>query len=74
MRVFSRDRPPVWLVVYLIGSIPVLMFYAAGLAGWFFDYPIPLFITILGLLAIPLVLIRYAVRSCLTRCRFFWES
>lgn len=46
-----------WLVVYLVGSIPVLMFYSAGLAGWFFDYPLGLFIGIFLLLAIPLLLI-----------------
>ena len=57
MRVFSNDRATVWLAVYLIGSIPVLMFYAAGFAGWFFDYPMPLFISILVVLAIPLLLI-----------------
>ena len=57
MGVFSNDRATVWLVVYLIGSIPVLMFYAAGFAGWFFDYPMPLFISLLVVLAIPLVLI-----------------
>ena len=57
MGVFGNDRATVWLVVYLIGSIPVLMFYAAGFAGWFFDYPMPLFISLLVVLAIPLVLI-----------------
>lgn len=46
-----------WLLVYIVGSIPVLMFYAAGLSGWFFDYPIGLFISIFILLAIPLLLI-----------------
>ena len=46
-----------WLLVYIICSIPVLMFYAAGLSGWFFDYPLGLFIAILVLLAAPLLLI-----------------
>lgn len=46
-----------WLVVYIVGSIPVLMFYAAGLSGWFFDYPLGLLIAIFLLLAIPLLLI-----------------
>lgn len=46
-----------WLVFYIVGSIPVLMFYAAGLSGWFFDYPLVLFIAIFLLLAIPLLLI-----------------
>jgi uncharacterized protein with PQ loop repeat len=46
-----------WLLVYIIGSIPVLMFYAAGLSGWFFDYPLVLFLVIFLLLAIPLLVI-----------------
>jgi hypothetical protein len=27
-----------WLLVYLAGSVPVTLFFAAGLAGRFFDY------------------------------------
>jgi len=23
-----------WLLVYLIGSVPLLLFYSAGLSGW----------------------------------------
>ena len=50
-----------WLLVYVIGSITVLMFYSAALSGWFFDYPIVLFLVILLLLAkaptIPLLFI-----------------
>ena len=46
-----------WLLVYIIVSIPVLMFYAAGLSGWFFDYPLVLFLVIFLFLAIPLLLI-----------------
>ena len=46
-----------WSLVYIIGSIPVLLFHAAGLSGWFFDYPIALFLVIFLLLAIPLVLL-----------------
>ena len=38
-----------WMLIYVISSIPVLLFYAAGLSGWFFDYPIPLFLLILFL-------------------------
>ena len=57
MGIFSGDRAKLWLAVYLIGSIPVLMFYAAGFAGWFFEYPMPLFISIFVVLAIPLLLI-----------------
>ena len=46
-----------WLLVYLIGSIPLLMVYSMGLSGWFFDYPIVLMVVIFLLLAIPLLLI-----------------
>ncbi|MCG8606549.1 hypothetical protein MJD09_16395 [bacterium] len=47
----------IWQWVYIIGSIPVLMFYAAGLSGWFFDYPLGLVLVIFLILAIPLMLI-----------------
>ncbi len=46
-----------WLLVYIIGSIPVLLFFAAGLSGWFFEYPIGLWLAIFLLLASPLLLI-----------------
>ena len=45
-----------WLLVYIIGSIPVLMFYSAGLSG-VFGYPLVLMLVIFLLLAIPLLLI-----------------
>ena len=50
-----------WLVLYLIGSLPVLAFHSAGLAGWFFDYPMPLFLGILITLTIPLWLLLFNV-------------
>ena len=46
-----------WLLVYLIGSIPLLMVYSMGLSGWFFDYPAVLMVTIFVLLAVPLVFV-----------------
>ena len=46
-----------WLLVYVSGSIPLLMVYAMGLSGWFFEYPIVLMVTIFLLLASPLLLI-----------------
>lgn len=52
-----------WLLVYLIGSVPVLAFYSAGLSGWFLDYPIGLFIGILLVLLVPLVLLILKVPS-----------
>lgn len=50
-----------WLLVYVVCSIPVSLFFAAGLSGWFFDYPIGLWIAIFLVLASPLLLI--VVRS-----------
>ena len=46
-----------WLLVYIVASIPVLLFFSAGLAGWFFDYPIGLWLAIFLVLASPLLLI-----------------
>ena len=46
-----------WLLVYLVGSLPVQLFYAAGLSGWFFDYPVGLLATIFLVLAAPLVMV-----------------
>ena len=53
-------RPEVikgWLLCYVSGSIPLLMVYAMGLSGWFFEYPIAHMVTIFLLLASPLLLI-----------------
>jgi hypothetical protein len=52
-----------WLLVYLIGSMPLFAFYAAGLSGWFFDYPMGLFVGIFLILAAPLVLLVLKVPS-----------
>ena len=46
-----------WLLVYLIGSIPLLMVYLIGLPGLFFDYPIGLLVVIFLVFAVPLALI-----------------
>ena len=46
-----------WIVVYIIGSIPLLTACSMGLAGWFFEYPIGLMLAIFILLAIPLLLV-----------------
>ena len=46
-----------WLLVYLYGSIPFLLFHSAGLSGWFLDYPLWLLGAIFLLLASPLALI-----------------
>ena len=52
-----------WLLVYLIGSVPLLAFYAAGLSGWFLDYPIGLLVGIFLVLAVPLLLLVLKVAS-----------
>lgn len=46
-----------WIVVYVIGSIPLLTIYSMGLSGWFFEYPIGLMLAIFFLLAVPLLLV-----------------
>lgn len=46
-----------WLLVYLICSIPLIVFYSGAFSGWVLDYPLWLVIPILVALAIPLVLI-----------------
>jgi len=46
-----------WIVVYIIGSIPLLTVYSMGLSGWFFEYPIGLMLAIFILLAVPLLLV-----------------
>ena len=44
-------------MVYLMGSVPIQCFYAAALSGWYWDYPMWLFVPILGVLVVPLVLL-----------------
>ena len=52
-----------WLLVYLAGSVPVTLFYAAGLAGRFFDYHRGAVAGIFIVLAVPLVLVVLRVPS-----------
>ncbi|MDP6418459.1 MAG: hypothetical protein QGG80_03205, partial [Candidatus Krumholzibacteria bacterium] len=44
-------------------SVPLLMFYSAGLSGWFLDYPRQLFLGILMLMLVPLLLLILKVPS-----------
>ena len=46
-----------WLLVYLVGSVPVALFYAVGLAGRFFDYHMGLVAGIFLVLTAPLILV-----------------
>ena len=46
-----------WILVYLIGSIPILMIYSMALSGWFFEYPFILMVSIFLVLSLPLLLI-----------------
>jgi hypothetical protein len=46
-----------WLLVYLICSLPLVVFYSGAFSGWFLDYPLWMVIPIMVILAIPLVLI-----------------
>lgn len=50
-----------WLLCYIIASIPVFAFWSAGLAGWFFNYPLVLFGGILLVLLTPLALLLIGV-------------
>lgn len=52
-----------WLLVYLVGSAPLTLFYAAGLAGRFFNYHPGAIAGIFLVLAVPLVLIVLRVPS-----------
>lgn len=60
---FSTGTIGGWLLVYLIGSLPLLTFYSMGLAGWYFDYPIGLFAGVLLVFLVPLVLLILKVAS-----------
>ncbi len=46
-----------WLLIYVCGSIPFLLFHSAGLSGWFLDYSLWLLAAIFLVLASPLALI-----------------
>lgn len=46
---------PVWLYLYVLGTLPLALFFAAGLSGWFFDYPPTLMAVLFLLFAAPTV-------------------
>ena len=46
-----------WLLVYLIGTVPLTLFYAAGLAGRFFNYHMGGVAAIFLVLGVPLVMV-----------------
>lgn len=52
-----------WLLVYLIGSVPILAFYAVGLSGWLFDYPWSLMVAIFLVFSVPPILLILRVSS-----------
>lgn len=52
-----------WLVVYLVGSIPLFIMYSIGLSGWFFEYPLGLVAAIYLVLQVPLLLIVIGYRK-----------
>ncbi len=51
------------MLVYLVGSVPVALFYAAGLAGRFFDYHLGFLAGIFLVLTAPLVLVALKLAS-----------
>ena len=57
MKQESVDGIGGWIVIYIIGPIPLLTVYSMGLSGWFFEYPLGLMVAIFILLAIPLLLV-----------------
>ena len=46
-----------WLWAYFLGYVPLAVFYAAGLSGWFYDYPRPLFASLCLIFLMPLALL-----------------
>ena len=52
-----------WVWIYLIGSLPIALFYAAGLAGWLLNYHLGLVAAIFTVLGVPLVLLIVEVSS-----------
>ena len=64
-----------WLLVYLIGSVPLLAFYAMGLSGWFHDYPWMLMVAIFTGLSVPLALLILKIPSApLFNIILLWAS
>ncbi len=55
------------MLVYLIGSVPVTLFYAVGVAGRFFDYHLGLVAGVFLVLATPLVLVVLKLASAPAR-------
>ena len=52
-----------WLLVYLVGAVPVTLFNAAGVAGRFFNYHRGALAAMFLVLAVPLVLLLLRVSS-----------
>ena len=63
-----------WILVYLIGSIPILMIYSMALSGWFFEYPFILMVSIFLVLSLPLLLIIIKYPKALWWNKFMWRS
>ena len=52
-----------WLLVYALASIPVTLFYAAGLSGWLYDYPPALFAGLAFVFYLPVALTFFDVAN-----------
>ena len=63
-----------WILVYLIGSIPILMIYSMALSGWFFEYPFILMVSIFLVLSLPLLLIIIKYPKAPWWNKFMWRS
>ena len=63
-----------WILVYLIGYIPILMIYSMALSGWFFEYPFILMVSIFLVLSLPLLLIIIKYPKAPWWNKFMWRS
>lgn len=65
--------PALW--IYCLCSIPLAGFYAAGLSGWFYDYPRPLLVTLFALFLVPLgMLVFKAPHAVLANVIWLWAG
>ena len=57
---------PVWLCLYVLGTLPLAFVFAAGLSGWFFDYPLALVTMLFLLFTAPVVCLFFKLAAAPT--------
>lgn len=63
--------PALW--IYCLCTIPLAAFYAAGLSGWFYDYPRPLFAGLFVLFVLPLAMLVFKTpHAVVTNVVWLW--